>query len=254
MPPKAKQYVANFIVLDVGATSSGSGYFEQARKVASQFVQRKIYAEESFRYGLVLVGTVRSDNDLGYDRVSVIQISDTDLVQADFGLVKFLETEVPNYVGRDVEDTDWLSGLAVAVDRLIKATENSPGCTGKRIIMMTDMGCKVNERKGGERLCQVSQLIRDHDIEVTFIVPDWIDDSEEPRNDDAAGKGNNQSVDDDAKNGYHDEGENGGAAAAEARPGPSRGTPSDGQNKRKPMTKIQKDGHAKMKRMYGPRL
>ena len=50
MPPKAKAYEASFFVIDVGTTSSGSGFTEKVTKCASNIVQRKIFAEAEARY------------------------------------------------------------------------------------------------------------------------------------------------------------------------------------------------------------
>ena len=100
---------------------------------------------------------------------------EVDLVQANFDLVKFLEEEVVCYAGEDVEDGDWLDGAVVAMDRLVKNTEGSPGCAMKRIIMMTDMGCQAND----DKLDQIVGAIQDQQIEFTFILPEWKEDDKE---------------------------------------------------------------------------
>ena len=100
---------------------------------------------------------------------------EVDLVQANFDLVKFLEEEVVGYAGEDVEDGDWLDGAVVAMDRLVKNTEGSPGCAMKRIIMMTDMGCRAND----DKLDQIVGAIQDQQIEFTFILPEWREDDKE---------------------------------------------------------------------------
>ena len=100
---------------------------------------------------------------------------EVDLVQANFDLVKFLEEEVVGYAGEDVEDGDWLDGAVVAMDRLVKNTEGSSGCAMKRIIMMTDMGCRAND----DKLDQIVGAIQDQQIEFTFILPEWREDDKE---------------------------------------------------------------------------
>ena len=119
MPPKAKEYEASFFVIDVGCTSYGSGFIQKAIKCASNIVKRKIFSEANSRYGMVLVGTRRSNNDLGYDHVTTVKMTGNqgDLVTADFATVKFLEEEMVNYVGEDIDNGDWLDGVVVAMDR-----------------------------------------------------------------------------------------------------------------------------------------
>ena len=161
------QFEAAYLVIDVGATSYGSGFMAQSLKCASHIIQRKIFSESNHRYGLVLVGTVKASNDLGYPHVTVVKTAaaDGDLVVAEFDQVRYLEEDATYAAGREVEDADWLDGVVVAMDRLVKNTQDVPACKARRIIVLTDMGCKVND----DKLFQITEAVKDEGIEFTFM-------------------------------------------------------------------------------------
>ena len=79
------------IVLDVGLTSSTSGFLKNGRRVASELIQRKLYNEALDRFGLVLVGTDKAKNSLNYDHVTVL---DRDLKPADWELLEYVENQI----------------------------------------------------------------------------------------------------------------------------------------------------------------
>ena len=97
--------------------------------------------------------------------------------------------------------------------RLVKNTEESPGCNARRIIVLTDMGCRASE----DKLEQITGAIKAEGIEFTFILPDWI-------------------VSD-----HQDDDQGGNGAAAGGENGDDDG--------RKPMTGIQMDGYACMEQI-----
>ena len=84
------------IVLDVGLTSSTSGFLKNGRRVASELIQRKLYNEALDRFGLVLVGTDKGKNSLNYDHVTVL---DRDLKPADWELLEYVENQIK---GREI--------------------------------------------------------------------------------------------------------------------------------------------------------
>ena len=58
----------------------------------------------------------------------------------------------------------------MVICRLVKNTEESPGCSVRRIIVLTDMGCRASE----DKLEQIVGAIKAEGIDFTFILPNWI--------------------------------------------------------------------------------
>ncbi len=81
------------LVLDVGASAASSGFLRSGLRCASELLQRKLFSESTDRFGLVLVGTDRSDNPLGYDNVTLVG-ADRGLTVADWHLLDFVDNHV----------------------------------------------------------------------------------------------------------------------------------------------------------------
>ena len=73
--------------------------------------------------------------------------------------------------GPDVENGDWIDAVIVAMDHIHRSTEGSITVRSKRIIMLTDMGCPASD----EKLDTVLDAIKRDQIEFTFILPDWME-------------------------------------------------------------------------------
>ena len=131
-------------------------------------VQRKVYAESDDRYGLVLVGTRLSDNQLNYPRISLVKTAGGCMARADFSLLEYIEKTAKQRAGPDVENGDWIDAVIVAMDHIQRSTEGSMTVRSKRIIMLTDMGCPASD----EKLETVIDAIRREEIKFTFILPD----------------------------------------------------------------------------------
>jgi hypothetical protein len=87
----SSQYDAVCLILDVGLTSSRSGFIASAISCASEQIQRKVFSESADRFGIVLCGSDATDNKQNY---SNIVVHNEDLVTASFELLEFVEKEV----------------------------------------------------------------------------------------------------------------------------------------------------------------
>ncbi len=65
------QFDALCLVIDVGLTSSRSGFTKDAIRCASELAQWKLYEETQDRFGVVLCGAKHTNNALGYDNVVI---------------------------------------------------------------------------------------------------------------------------------------------------------------------------------------
>ena len=135
-------------------------------------VQRKVYSEADDRYALILVGTRRTKNDLGYPHISVIHCSEEILTKANFSLLEYIEKDLKHAAGPDVESGDWMDAIIVAMDLLHNLT-NGRKIRSKRIIALTDLGSPASD----DKLEMVIDAVKRDQIEFTFLLPQWDDDS-----------------------------------------------------------------------------
>ena len=91
---KPFQFDAAVLILDVGKTSSRSGFLESILQCASELVQRKVFSESLDRFGIVLAGTSGSNNPLGYDHITVPDLGEEGLNGATFKLLEFVEKRI----------------------------------------------------------------------------------------------------------------------------------------------------------------
>ena len=115
MPPREKPYDALCFVIDVGVTSSTSGFAESACQVASQLVQRRIYSEAPDHFAIVLVGSKSTDNPLGHQHVTIANYNEGLFSGADFNILKYLEQHIKAEMS-DEHESDWMAGVQVAMD------------------------------------------------------------------------------------------------------------------------------------------
>ena len=134
-------------------------------------VQRKVYSDAEDRYGLVLVGTRLSKNDLGYPHVSVAETSAGILTKATFGTLEYIDNSIKKAAGPDVLNGDWMDAVVVAMDLLHKHTKNGK-VRSKKIIVLSDMGCSASD----DKLDMVVDSISRDQIELTFLLPQYFDD------------------------------------------------------------------------------
>ena len=134
-------------------------------------VQRKVYSDAEDRYGLVLVGTRLSQNDLGYPHVSVAETSGGILTKATFGTLEYIDHSIKQAAGPDVLNGDWMDAVVVAMDLLHKHTKTGK-VRSKKIIVLSDMGCSASD----DKLDMVVDAISRDQIELTFLLPQYFDD------------------------------------------------------------------------------
>jgi hypothetical protein len=80
--------------LDVGRTTSRSGFLDPIIRCASEQIQRKLFSESNDRFGIVLCGTARSKNPLNYEHITLPDLREEGLIGANFSLLEFVEKEV----------------------------------------------------------------------------------------------------------------------------------------------------------------
>ncbi len=86
------QFDAVVLVVDVCRSASASGFLDSGVRCASELLQRKLFSEAPDRFGLVMVGTDKDDNPLGYPGVTLV--ADRGLAVADWQLLDFVQNHV----------------------------------------------------------------------------------------------------------------------------------------------------------------
>lgn len=185
MPPREKEFDAICLVLDVGLTSSRSGFTDEAVHCASELVQRKLYGESPDRMALVLCGTEKSDNPLDYENITLADCSDGCLCVSDYNLLEYVEKYVKSYKC-DVE-TDFLDGLVVALDFLKRNTEGQKAVRAKKIVLFSDLGCPSSE----DKFDRIVDAMTKQNVELVFIGPTWLEDEDENGGDENGQNGQN---------------------------------------------------------------
>ena len=82
---KEKPYDIMFLMLDVGRTSTKSGFAESAFKLASQLVQRQIYKETNMVFGINLFGSNDSN--------AISSYNDGNFTYANYDVLKYLDDQ-----------------------------------------------------------------------------------------------------------------------------------------------------------------
>lgn len=152
------QFSAVVLVLDVGLTSNSSGFLDHAMICVNELLQRKLMSESTDRFGLVLVGTDKSDNPLKYQHVALL---DRPLAQVDWELMEYIGSHVKGKTRVGIlvngllkqqfvltgtsQESDWLDGVVVALHFLKENTDSVKACTGRKIVLISDVGCPANE-------------------------------------------------------------------------------------------------------------
>jgi ATP-dependent DNA helicase 2 subunit 2 len=136
------------IILDVGrsmsrtsSSSSGnqSGWtypLEGAVRAVGLLLQQKLLFSRQDEIGLVLFGTKETDNPLSEDGYQHITVK-RDIAPPDLDLLKTIESIAP-----EGEEGDFIDALIVGMDLLIHNTAGRK--FEKRIFLVTDAGCSVN--------------------------------------------------------------------------------------------------------------
>lgn len=116
------------------STTSG---LEQAVKAVELLVQQKLMHPSRDELGLVLFGTRETHNQLsedGYQHITVAR----EIMGADIDLLRYISTITP-----EGADGDFIDALIVGMDLLIRKTAGKR--YEKRIFLVTDAGCPVNQ-------------------------------------------------------------------------------------------------------------
>ena len=85
------------LVIDVGVTSTSSGFLRSGLRCAEELLQRKLFSESTDRFGLVLVGTEKADNELGYPGVRLV--GERGITVADWNLLDFVTNHIQGETG-----------------------------------------------------------------------------------------------------------------------------------------------------------
>ncbi len=91
-PSLPSKFDAVALVLDVGISSNSSGFLKSGLRCASELLQRKLFSESPDRFGLVLVGTEKAENPLGYEGVTLLD--ERGLSVADWQLLDFVQNHI----------------------------------------------------------------------------------------------------------------------------------------------------------------
>eukprot|EP01104_Vermistella_antarctica_P009440 TRINITY_DN242_c2_g1_i1.p1 TRINITY_DN242_c2_g1~~TRINITY_DN242_c2_g1_i1.p1 ORF type:complete len:766 (-),score=263.58 TRINITY_DN242_c2_g1_i1:75-2372(-) len=175
------------VVLDVGTTMSegGSDKLSNAIKSVQILLQQKMLFSKKDEVGIVLFGTKDTVNDLseeGYENITVLQ----GIQPPDIGSVRELEGVEPEGVAGDFVDA-----IIVAMDMLIHHTSGKK--YEKRVFLITDAGCAVNQAdfsivldKFKEMECSLNVL--GIDFADRYEDPDFDENEDEIDPDEDAGK------------------------------------------------------------------
>jgi len=139
--PREKSHDLKLLLIDVGKTSSESGFADSAFKLASQFVQRKVYSEVNDCFGIVLIGTKGTDNPLNRGNVTIANYNNGVFSSANYDVLKYLDHHIKAEKS-SYNNSDWIAGLEVSIDYIKRHVEKSPGPVGdKAIAIFSDLGC-----------------------------------------------------------------------------------------------------------------
>merc|ERR1712051_576298 len=110
-------------------------------KLASQFVQRKVYSEVNDCFGIVLIGTKGTDNPLNRGNVTIANYNNGVFSSANYDVLKYLDHHIKAEKS-SYNNSDWIAGLEVSIDYIKRHVEKSPGPVGdKAIAIFSDLGC-----------------------------------------------------------------------------------------------------------------
>ncbi|OXB81637.1 UNVERIFIED_CONTAM: hypothetical protein H355_008799, partial [Colinus virginianus] len=133
------------LCLDVGVTMSSSApgeesSLEQAKKVATKFLQRQVFAESKDEVAVVLFGTNGTKNDLAsgdqYQNITVHR----SLMLPDFDLLE----DIQNKIKLGTQQADFLDAIIVCMDLLQKETLGKK-FEKRHIELFTDLSSPVSE-------------------------------------------------------------------------------------------------------------
>uniref|UniRef100_A0A0K2UUL8 Xray repair crosscomplementing protein 5like [Strongylocentrotus purpuratus] n=1 Tax=Lepeophtheirus salmonis TaxID=72036 RepID=A0A0K2UUL8_LEPSM len=147
------------LLIDVGPSSSRSGYLEQAKNAAMSLIERKMFSEAKDRFALVLFGSQETDNSMDYEGVKVVR----DVWgPASFELLRYLELKVG---GESEKGSDWLDAIVVGLDYL---KDKAPQAN-KKIVLMSDLATPCNE----DQFEVIVTNMENENAELCFFGPEW---------------------------------------------------------------------------------
>ncbi|XP_065606545.1 X-ray repair cross-complementing protein 5 isoform X1 [Cyrtonyx montezumae] len=171
------------LCLDVGVTMSSSApgeesSLEQAKKVATKFLQRQVFAESKDEVAVVLFGSNGTKNDLAsgdqYQNITVHR----SLMLPDFDLLE----DIQNMIKLGTQQADFLDAIIVCMDLLQKETLGKK-FEKRHIELFTDLSSPVSE----DQLEIIIANLKKTGISLQFFLPFPVD-SADGRGDTSAGK------------------------------------------------------------------
>ncbi|OXB69174.1 hypothetical protein ASZ78_011294 [Callipepla squamata] len=171
------------LCLDVGVTMSSSApgeesSLEQAKKVATKFLQRQVFAESKDEVAVVLFGTNGTKNDLAsgdqYQNITVHR----SLMLPDFDLLE----DIQNKIKLGTQQADFLDAIIVCMDLLQKETLGKK-FEKRHIELFTDLSSPVSE----DQLEIIIANLKKTGISLQFFLPFPVDGAD-GRGDTGAGK------------------------------------------------------------------
>ncbi|NXJ15466.1 XRCC5 protein, partial [Odontophorus gujanensis] len=171
------------LCLDVGVTMSSSApgeesSLEQAKKVATKFLQRQVFAESKDEVAVVLFGTNGTKNDLAsgdqYQNITVHR----SLMLPDFDLLE----DIQNMIKLGTQQADFLDAIIVCMDLLQKETLGKK-FEKRHIELFTDLSSPVSE----DQLEIIIANLKKTGISLQFFLPFPVDGAE-GHGDTSAGK------------------------------------------------------------------
>lgn len=152
-------------MMDVAPPTGSDTPLEASLKIASQIVTQKLFGGCKDEIGMVLFGTPNTDNDLalsegGYDNISVVWAIATPTLD----LLKFIRGQIQ--IGDN--PADFIDAIVVAMDMIVKASQEIRKVGDKKIYLFTTCGSEYND----DSLDQIISGLQQQDIQLIIIGPD----------------------------------------------------------------------------------
>ena len=89
-------------MIDVGITSSRSGFADSAFKLSSELVQRKLYSQANDQIGILVLGSKGTDNPFGYSNITISRYVEPILMRN--ALTDFCDKSCSYYVAGSMKE------------------------------------------------------------------------------------------------------------------------------------------------------
>ncbi|XP_054268759.1 X-ray repair cross-complementing protein 5-like isoform X2 [Macrosteles quadrilineatus] len=165
------------LVIDVGEAvgnlvGNGKSFLENSKICASRIIQRKIFANSQDEFGLVLIGSEETKNELNYPNVYV---QNSYFSCANWNLMKNISNLTVAKHSGNSSNSDWLDGLIVAVN-LLKEESECKSFSTKKIVLMSNFATPVTSI---DNVDDTIKALKDLEIGLVVIGPELEDGSSE---------------------------------------------------------------------------